>query len=264
MKNVIYKISNKINSKIYIGSAVDFKRRISVHRHHLLKKTHHNILLQNHVNKYGIESICFDVLEFDCANLIPMEQHYIDLLNPFFNIRRIAHNMTGTKRTPEQKAKMSLIQKENVKSNFNFLSNETREKGLKTRRENGPYIRTQETRDKISKSTKGIKKMSDESKEKIRIASTGRRHTLETKTKLSLSKKLELNPNWNKKGILHHNFGKKWKNKTKKETKKVLDTETGIVYDSVLELSKLINVPRSTLNKWVNGYFESKKKYIYL
>ena len=109
---VIYKISNTINDRIYIGSAVDFKRRIYVHKHRLLNNKH-NIILQNHVNKYGIDTLLFEIVEYvDCKeNLLTREQFYLDTLNPYFNICKIAGNSLGVKHSQQTKEKIGLANK---------------------------------------------------------------------------------------------------------------------------------------------------------
>ena len=52
MLSGIYKITNIINNKFYIGSAVDLKEREYEHFRRLFKNNHCNILLQNSFNKY--------------------------------------------------------------------------------------------------------------------------------------------------------------------------------------------------------------------
>ncbi len=80
--NIIYLIKNKLNNKIYIGSAVDGKRRFYHHRFYLNKNSHHNIKLQNAWNKYGEENFVFEIIERlkDKNNLIEREQYYLDKL----------------------------------------------------------------------------------------------------------------------------------------------------------------------------------------
>lgn len=106
--SVIYKITNKINDKFYIGSAVSFNHRINTHKCHLRKRTHHSKKLQASWNKYGefnfkFESLCNCPKEY----LIKLEQWFIDNLNPNYNISRKAGSMLGTKRNNEQKQNMS-------------------------------------------------------------------------------------------------------------------------------------------------------------
>lgn len=103
----IYKISNNIDARIYIGSAVSFAIRFKTHKSDLIKGKHKNILLQNFVNKYGIDCISFNVLELcEKENLIQREQFYIDTLKPKFNICKVAGNTLGKPHKQETKNKI--------------------------------------------------------------------------------------------------------------------------------------------------------------
>lgn len=104
----IYKISSQIHpERIYIGSAVNIYSRWSIHRSDLHLREHGNSRLQNHYNKYGKENLTYVIIE-SCLpeDLIRREQYYIDTLNPFFNICKIAGSQLGTKRSEEQKLYM--------------------------------------------------------------------------------------------------------------------------------------------------------------
>lgn len=107
MKSGVYKITNKVNGKFYIGSAVDLKEREHEHFRRLSNNTHCNVLLQNSFNKYEKESFIFEVLEFcNKKDLIIKEQYYLDTLNPVFNICKIAGNKLGVKHKEESKEKL--------------------------------------------------------------------------------------------------------------------------------------------------------------
>lgn len=254
MKNVIYKIANTVNDRIYIGSTEKFNIRKNQHNHHLKKGTHHSRILQSHVNKYGFKSIYFEVLEFEVGNLIEREQFYIDTLNPYFNIRKIAENMKGTKRTEEQKIYM--VQQRQIKNPYKKgwkHSEESVKKMIDTRLKNGGYVVTNETKQKISKANKG-RVVSKETKIKISNSNKGKLTTSETKLKLSEQKKGESNPMFGKSKERHHNFGKNWICKKNRTTKKVIDTSTGALFNSVKDASIFLDIPQSTLNKYILGY----------
>lgn len=103
----IYKISNNIDERIYIGSAVSFIIRFKNHKSDLINGKHKNILLQNFVNKYGITSINFEILELcEKEKLIQREQYYIDTLCPKFNICKVAGNTLGKPHRQETKNKI--------------------------------------------------------------------------------------------------------------------------------------------------------------
>ena len=104
----IYKITNTVTGKFYIGSAVNIKIRWAVHRSQLGANKHHNRHLQNSWNKHGEYSFTFEVLECcEKERLIEREQFYIDNEKPAYNISPTAGNSLGVKRTDETKRKMS-------------------------------------------------------------------------------------------------------------------------------------------------------------
>lgn len=92
MRSGIYSITNSLDNRFYIGSTIDFWRRYCDHKHKLKKGSHANKYLQAFSNKYGIETLSFDLL-FVCKNtcLCFNEKLWIDLLKPVFNIKPIIH-----------------------------------------------------------------------------------------------------------------------------------------------------------------------------
>lgn len=101
---------NKIDSRIYIGSSIRVRRRIMEHMAQLRRGKHTNGKLQNFVNKYGIENLYANQIScYDPTKLLELEQHYIDFLNPEFNIAKVAGSpMAGMKHSLESRQKMSL------------------------------------------------------------------------------------------------------------------------------------------------------------
>jgi len=63
MNSGIYKITNKINNKVYIGQSKNIKSRIYIHKRDLKLNKHYNPHLQASFNKYGIESFSFETVE---------------------------------------------------------------------------------------------------------------------------------------------------------------------------------------------------------
>lgn len=109
----IYKIVNLKNNKIYIGSAVNFRRRVLEHHRGLRNNKHHSIALQRAWNKYGEENFIWEVLEIIdmVENLLIREQFYIDVLIPHYNTSKTAGSTLGVKKSKEQRAAMSLRRK---------------------------------------------------------------------------------------------------------------------------------------------------------
>ena len=161
----IYKITNTVTGKFYIGSAVNIKRRWAEHRSQLGANKHGNRHLQNSWNKHGEDSFTFEVLECcEKERLIEREQFYIDNEKPAYNISPTAGNTLGVKRTDETKRKISEAKKGKVRSDETKRKMSEAKKGEK----NAFYGKhhTDESKRKISEAKKG-KVRSDETKRKI-------------------------------------------------------------------------------------------------
>ena len=87
----IYCLFSNVDKRIYIGSSKNIKYRLKHHFKKLATNTHCNSHIQNFVNKYGLDSLNYKILE-NCAEkeLIVKEQHYIDNNKNLFNISKIA------------------------------------------------------------------------------------------------------------------------------------------------------------------------------
>lgn len=115
----IYKITNEKSGKFYIGSAINFNRRMREHKKNLNAQKHCNPILQSSFNKTGIEWFTSEVLEIveDPQELIKREQYYIDTLNPYINIQRIVESTNLGRKfvwSEEQKAAHKKRMKEYV------------------------------------------------------------------------------------------------------------------------------------------------------
>lgn len=106
----IYKITNLVNSKFYIGSSTNISKRYLHHIHCLRANKHCNKHLQNSINKYGINNFVFEVIE-ECENVLEREQFYIDNYKPQYNICITAGSNKGIKFTKEHKEKIGLSNK---------------------------------------------------------------------------------------------------------------------------------------------------------
>jgi len=85
MKNKIsgiYKITNIINNKIYIGQSKDIFLRLRGHKSSLKSNIHFNIHLQRSYNKYGFSNFIFDILEECNEDIInEREKYWINFYN---------------------------------------------------------------------------------------------------------------------------------------------------------------------------------------
>jgi group I intron endonuclease len=84
----IYKITNKKNGKIYVGSSLNIYKRWWYHAERLNNNTHTNPHLQASWNKYGGNNFCFSIIEIvNADNLLEREQYWIDVLQPQYNMK---------------------------------------------------------------------------------------------------------------------------------------------------------------------------------
>lgn len=104
----IYKITNLINNKFYIGSSVCLNRRKENHFYQLNKNIHNNKHLQSSFNKYTKKNFKFEIIEYcNKEDVLIREQHYLDTFKPHYNFCKIAGNTLGIKCSEETKRKIS-------------------------------------------------------------------------------------------------------------------------------------------------------------
>ena len=77
----IYKITNKINQKSYIGQSVNIESRWLTHKH-----DSHNIELKQDIESLGLCNFTFEVLEECEANELDIkEKYWIAYFDSFYN-----------------------------------------------------------------------------------------------------------------------------------------------------------------------------------
>lgn len=111
MTAAIYLITSKSNpTKQYVGSAVCPRQRWQTHIRELVNEKHSNIHLQRHVWRYGINDLEFSILK-KCfpEELLKWEQHFIDTLQPSFNICKTAGSKLGTRHSPDTRIRMKTM-----------------------------------------------------------------------------------------------------------------------------------------------------------
>lgn len=261
----IYKITSP-SGKIYIGQSVYIEGRLSKYKSARCKTQR---ILYNSILKHGWENHIFEIVE-ECSEelLNERERYYQDLFdcvgdNGMNCMLTGTHTKSGkaSKETINILTGRKLSDATRLKMSQRKASEETR---LKISQANIGRIVSEETRLKISESKKGkklseehVEKMrnrvvSDETKLKISIATKGRIISKEHKARLS-----EL-----RKGIIPSD---KCRTKAYEATsKKVLNTITGEIHNSIFEVAKILGMKRSTLSAKLRGQNKNNTQYIYL
>lgn len=81
----IYKITNKVNGKTYVGQTVNYNKRKRSHVSYLNNGNHSNLYLQRAWNKYGKDSFVFTLIcECEIEELDDMECLYIEKYNSLY------------------------------------------------------------------------------------------------------------------------------------------------------------------------------------
>lgn len=81
----IYRITNDINGRMYIGQSVRMRERVLCHFSNLRRNAHQNQILQKDFNKYGVKNFTVDVLEFcEEYKLDEREIYYNNKYNTYY------------------------------------------------------------------------------------------------------------------------------------------------------------------------------------
>lgn len=148
LKSGIYKITNVINNKVYIGQSKNIKQRISGHFNKLKNLNHNNIYLQRAYNKYGINTFSVEVLCYcNIEKLSIKESFYIKKYNSFK--RNFGYNLTEDCNTHilSTRKKIAFKNKELlIKNNINKKENA---KKVNQYSLDGSFIKTWKSSDEI-------------------------------------------------------------------------------------------------------------------
>lgn len=230
----IYKITSP-KGKVYVGQSRNIKTRLSKYKNLLCPDQPR---LYRSIKKYSWESHTFEIIE-ECefTNLNTRERYWQD----FYDVlgeNGLNCNLTAT--------------------------------------ENLPKIVSKETREKHSKAMKGLlvgeknpmfgKEVSLETRQKISKANTGKKGRVISEYHKAILSKTHKNkvrtPEEREKQRL--TLIEQYKNGKKPHTSKtVLNTQTGIFYDSILEASKSYHLKYTTLRAMIMGQNTNTSPFIY-
>jgi len=252
----VYLIRNKINNKIYIGISKDIYLRWDQHRSELRNNKHHNKYLQRSWNKYGEDNFEFKIIEK--CDIDDLKDFEYIYITTFNSIdKNYGYNLTPG-------------------GEFNIMSIETR--------------------DKISKSKKGIK-MSEDTKRNMSLSKNKKIVQLSLngdliniwESGISITNELKINSvnigeccrksnprrktafgyiwlfyddyiNNNYDINYYHNLQT---NQSIKVEQYDLNNNYINTYDSIFQAGKLCNIPSQNIRKCTQGFIKRAGNYIW-
>jgi len=98
----VYKITNLVNGKVFIGSSLNIPGKLNSNRFQLIHKSHQNKELQQDWNQYGADAFSFETAESINPDKIAkenwrdavakLEEKWLDTVSPYddrgYNIRK--------------------------------------------------------------------------------------------------------------------------------------------------------------------------------
>lgn len=218
----IYRITNLVNGKTYIGQSIDIKRRFYEHR---CISHESNIHLRRALEKYGKDNFKYEVLEkCDVSELDEKEIYYISTLKPEYNVSN--GGQSSLKTYPEEVKKV-ISQK--AKAQWERMTDE-------------------EKKYRVEHNLKGPQKghlVSAETRKKLRDKNLGKKQSAET-----INKRKQTIIEKKKNGYVQTNAGHR---------KKIVCVETREIFDSVKEAGERLNVNPSNISNVLKGRQKSVK-----
>lgn len=254
---VIYRATNIINNKIYIGQTIDFNKRKARHiKQSKIPKTH----FERAINKYGEDKFIWEII-CHCSDKADLNQKEIEFIDFYGGINSdLNYNSreggTGGRLCSESLEKMKTSRrgvpwskKRRAACKNKPLSDEQKKKiseSIKNRYKNDPVLR---------------KKQSENSKK--------RKHTQETKNKLSEMRMGDKNPRFGVKES-RESIDKRLKNKKhtslgKKCKLTITLTNEVVEAKSIAELARKTNLTLDLIQclRYKNASKENLNKYLF-
>jgi group I intron endonuclease len=241
MMACIYKVTNKLNKKTYIGYSKNFAKRKSVHKENALKRNVGFVFYQA-IRKYGWDNFEWEIIyeSWDDKHcLTVMEPYFITEYNSF---GENGYNMTrGGERGPDTIKRKPLTEEQK-----NNISVQTKKNAL--RGENHPMYGT---------------KANSKFLQSAKTSMLGKQHSEETKKQQSNSRKEYLK--LNNAGMLgkKHSTETKQKMKSKRLEKWELyngETKQTILIDDLMEYSTINNINYKTVYAWTYQIIDGKQR----
>jgi group I intron endonuclease len=221
----IYKITSP-SGRIYIGQSINIERRWSTYHN---KDCKEQIKLNRSFKKYGKDKHTFEIIEeCEIEHLNTRERYWQEIYDCLEN----GLNCLLTQ-TDEKPKVLSAETRQKIRSS-RLGQKANKETLLKMSSARLGKKHSKETKSKMSSARMG-KKPSKETCLKISISKTGRKHSVESRMNMGEARK-----------------------------KKIIDTTTKKIYNSLKEAAEDMNMKHSTFNNMIRGYRKNKTTCCYL
>jgi group I intron endonuclease len=235
-KTYVYKITNP-SGKIYIGSTINIKQRWDSYKAKMCKK---QLKLYNSLCKYGSHNHLYKILWIG-----PVSEMYIQETNFGLLYNVLDKNKGLNLRLPDPNQiyqKVSQETKDKIGNAFKgkFVGEKHHMFGKKA---------SEETKEKQRQAKLGVKR-SKEACKNVGLARSKMKHSEKTINKLKGRKFSEESIQKMKEARLK---SKRIDNTGQKCKKKIIDTRTGMVYESIVKAAQEIKMDPSSLSKKLRG-----------
>ncbi len=256
-KSGIYKWTNKINNKKYIGSSIDLTNRFTTYfSYSTIQKivNKKSSLIYAALLKYGYSNFSLEILEYCEPNLlINREQYYLDTFNPEYNILKIAGSRSGCKLSYKSRKAISIALRGKKFNKCKLIDIfNTKNKNISPKN-----IRI-ETKNKLSLRSRGIK---------VKVFDLFENLMYEFPSINSAAKNMNISTGTIKRilntGVSYDNYIYEFEVKDLR----VLVLDNKYILTNILKnaekTSEYYNIPRSTLSNYINSGKLYKDKYYF-
>jgi group I intron endonuclease len=272
----VYKITSP-SGKNYIGSSVNYKRRLTQYKGTGAKT---QTILYNSFAKHGFDNHVFEIVEL-CTKENVLEREYY-----YGSLYKVLGEKGLNCKLPKFGDKYQNTRQETIDKMKAWKPSEdtiAKMKAAQTKRAKEQPV-SDETKQKLREANLG-KKASDETKKKMSLKGKGRVVSKESRIKMGAWKRKPCSEE-QKQRLSEINKGKPMLEKTrealrialtgrpcsqktkdavaKASSKIVLDTASGIYYDSVKEAAHLYNMKSTTLRAMLTKQNKNKTNLIYI
>lgn len=231
MRAGIYRIKCHANNTVYVGQASNVSNRTAAHRQQLRRGVHYNPHMQRAYNKYGEGefSVAY-LMHCDVDELTRYEQRILDM----YRKRGAVFNSAAPVDTPM----LGVKRKYNAASNKALNDNRhLAHTALADKRKTDPKYREFMSRVGRDSMARLRADPNIEAKRKTRAAEAQKSPGLVKLRSMQIRKR----------------FADGWEPKRNPKTVHIIDTDTGIVYESYTAAATELGVAVPTVHKWVNG-----------